>query len=604
VKRASGWIKPTLRILALILGLLLLTACQRGERLDQLDLEAERMIEQRQAAVLGPGASSEADPVPGRVPLVENRSIYNTNPATVNPASSEIDLNPASPREAWQYPAILDDGTDPATARFDLDALLAYAIANAPEYRSEKEELFLATLGLIVERHLWGPRFFAAVTGQLTGEVEDNDSDTALSVIGSVGVTQRLPYGGSVSATALADYVSFLRQASTTSESYDTSTGLRFSLDLPLLRGAGKNSSRYNNRIQAERDLIYAVRDFDRFRREFLVDIASTYFDILRRQRQLANRERQLVSLDRLTNQFNALAEAGRVPPFQAERAEQRVLFRRNSLLNQQENYTRTLEQLKLRIGMDVTRPLEIVPVSVTLPRPEINLEASIELAYQQRLDLQNERDRVDDSRRDVRVARNQLGPDLDLEADLILPTTSATAEPTFDLDPGESEYDIALTLDLPLDREIELADYRASLVRLERQRRSFRTEADRVALDVRRAVRAIEQALYTLDLQERNVEIAQRRNIQIKLNQRSLGAKEVIDAEEDLLDARDLYDAALSSLQSSILDYLLGTGQLRVDAQGRWQAPEGLMQIEADGEPTPLNAGFPIQRVEPGDAE
>ncbi|MGB0768785.1 MAG: hypothetical protein ACPGYV_13875, partial [Phycisphaeraceae bacterium] len=64
-------------------------------------------------------------------------------------------------------------------------------------------------------------------------------------------------------------------------------------------------------------------------------------------------------------------------------------------------------------------------------------------------------------------------------------------------------------------------------------------------------------------------------------------------EAEEDLLDARNSRDQALADLQTSVLNYLLQTGQMRVDGQGRWLAPGRLLESQdsADedlGDPTP----------------
>ena len=566
--------KPAFRfawwmLLAVCISITFITACAPSP-LDRLDLEAQRIITGRQLAAMGTQAQLDPDVEPDQPSVIERDRYYDRVPPTANAEVNEFAVEPAGPRTPGAYPNVLDDIAQPDAVRLDLEELLAFAIGNSPDYRAEKEELYLAALSLIIERHLWGPRFFTAVTGRLTGSPESNDTKAAASVIGSLGVTQRLPYGGTVSATALADYVTFLRQEAGNDEENTASVGVRVSLDLPLLRGAGINSPAYNDRIQAERELIYAVREFERFRRAFLIDLATDYFDILRRQRQIANRQRQLRSLDRLTAQFKALAEAGRVPPFQAERAEQRVLFRYNSLLNQQENYVRNLDELKLQIGMDVTRPLEIVPVSIDLPRPAVDVDAAILTAFVQRLDLQNEEDFVEDARRRVLVARNQLLPDLSLQGTWTCRWIRRRLTRRSCWTRTRASTTCGCGWRCRSTARLSGPSLRASLIRLERQRRQYATARDRVVLSVRQAARSITQALYTLDLQERNVEIALRRAEQIRLNQRDLGSREVIEAEEDLLDARDLYDAAVSNLQANILRYLLDSGQMRVDAAGR----------------------------------
>ncbi|MEM6459174.1 MAG: TolC family protein [Planctomycetota bacterium] len=567
-------------------AVLLSVAACGPDPLSRLDREAADILERQRDRSLGVAAADVAVTPP--TPVADPRpGDYKRQPATDNPAADALTIAPAPPRDRVPDPVVLDDGTQPDTLRLDLEGLIGRAIETAPDYRRQREDLFLTTLSLIVERHEWGPRFFSAVTGRIDGVPEAGDNETALNLIASLGVTQRLPYGGSVSATALVDYVRLLERASTSTLPTETdATELQFALDLPLLRGAGRSAATVESRIQAERDLVYAVRDFERFRRTFFVDIATRYFDLLRRQRQLQNQELQLRNFQNSAALFSALAEAGRAPFFRAQRAEQRVLRARNSLLNQQEGYVRQLDALKLEVGIDPNRPVEILAVEIDVPEVLLDLDASVETALRQRLDLQTVGDTVQDARRGVQIARNGLLPDLDLDADVTVATDATLQRGGLDFELGDSAYDVGLTLGLPLDRKIEYTDFRAALIRLERQRRDFTVERDRVSLEVRRAVRAIDQARFVLQLQERAVEINEKRAEQIQIDQRSLGPNEVIDVQEDLLDARNDRDEAASDLRISILEYLLATGQMRIGPDGRWRAPASLRPVEVPGEP------------------
>lgn len=555
--------------------------CQSDRHLSRLDSEAQRIIADQRQRSLGPAGSLASNSAPGSPEVVATDAVYSENPTTYDPADEALDVTPLPPRSRVPYPTILDDGREQDTLRLDLPQILAYAIENAPEYRRRKEDLFLSTLSLIVERHEWGPRFFSNVSGVLSGTPENGDVDTATQLIGSLGVTQRLPYGGSVSATALVDYVAYLQQSSINTDPEETqSTQLQFSLDLPLLRGAGKTAQTVEDRIQAERDLIYAVREFERFRRSFFVSLATTYFDLIRRQRQLANQELQLRNFEDLGELYIALAEAGREPYFQADRAEQRSLRSRRFLLRAQESYVQQLDSLKLQIGIDTNRSVEIVPMQIEVPELLLDTDQSVQTALTQRLDLQTVGDSVDDSRRGVLIAKNRLLPDLDLAANLNIPTDAEKRRGGFDLDAGSGNWDASLTFGVPLDREIEYADYRAALIQLERQQRQYQLNRDSIALEVRRAVRGIEQAAYLVQLQNRAVEINESRAQQIEINQRELGPREVIDVQEDLLDARNDRDEAISNLRISILQYLLATGQMRVGADGRWLPPAKLLPV------------------------
>ncbi len=560
------------------------------------------MIAQRQAVTFGPEAANDPQRVAARPADDAGKAVYQQEPGTTNPAAGDLPVKAAQGDGAAidldDIPSVLDSDLD--AIQLDLEGLLGYAIAHSPDYRSEKESLFLVALGLIVERHLWGPRFFNTVAARIDGTPESGDYDTSLTLVNEFAVTQRLPYGGSVSASALVDYVNLLRESSTSTAPREEQGGeLSLAVDLPLLRGGGMVAR--EDLIQAERNLIYAARDFERFRREFFVDIATTYFSLLRQQQQINNQEVQLENLERLAARFQALADAGKEPQFEAERSSQQVLFGRSNLLNQRESYAAALDAFKLRIGMPTTQSLIIQPQLIEVPEPALDMNASIEAAHAYRLDLQSRRDLVDDAVRQLRVAKNQLLPDLDLAASVSLPTDPDKQRAGFDLEAGEGSYAASATLDLPLDRKIEYARYRSSLIGLERSRRDYRVETDRVSLEVRRSIRRIRQAKYDLALQEKNVELAERRATGVRLRERTLGPRDVIEAQEDLLDARNRRDLAVAELRQSFLQYLLDTGQMRVGSDGRWLAPGDL--IDAAGAPDLPEQPLPPKpgpRIEP----
>jgi outer membrane protein len=575
---------------SLLLMTALLAAVGCAPSMDQLDLRAAVLLEQRQRAALGLGAVDAAEVIPDASAAPLRRLLggavvdpWDTSPPTLNPPPDELPATTAppdpTPAEQRALPDVANDappGTGEDAAVLDLEAVLGYAIANGPTYRDQKEELFLTVLSLIIERHLWGPRFFSTITGQVAGTPESGDNDQVLSLIGDIGVTQRLPYGGQVAAAAVADYTSFLQSAATPEPDDTSVTSLELSIDLPLLRGAGRVAR--DDLIQAERDVVYAARGFERFRREYLVEVANRYFDLLRQRQTIENQREQLRSLERLAERFSALVRAGRQPAFQAERSVQQVLFGRSNLLRRQQQYQTQLDRFKLLIGMPTTQTLVIEPSVIAVPEPQLDPGAAVATALSLRLDLQTDADRLADRQRDVAVAANNTLPDLDLFADVNLRTDRGRDIGGVDFEPGDSTYRAGATLGLPLDRTIEAARLRSAQTLLAREVRRYERRRDEVALQVRDAVRDIRQSRYNLELQERNVELARRRTQGVRLREQSLGPREVIEAQEDLLEALDRRDQAASDLRQSVLQYLLQTGQMRVGPDGQWRAPAGLV--------------------------
>lgn len=602
--------------LCVVVGLVfsvVLAGCSGHGTLDGLDKEVSGLIERERDMSLGVEAS-RGDAVDDieRGRMLGSGTMDDEQPTTVNTEAADLPTR-ASGRKMRTGDELMNaeasSPLDPeeGALELDLEGLLGYAIEHAPEYRSEKEALFLATLNLIIERHQWGPRFFNTTSVGLDGDLpEGGDHEQAVELINDFRVMQRLPYGGEVAASALVNYTNALRQASSDSSAHNSQgTTLSVGLDLPLLRGAGQVAR--EDRIQAERDLVYAVRRFERFRRSYLVSLSETYFNLIFQQRQIENEERQLRSNERLAARFRALADAGREAVFQAEDAQQRVLSNRSSLLSVQQSYATAIDQLKLRLGLSLEDPLVLLPVDMNIPEPVLDQRESVRVALANRLDLQTEFDRVDDARRALRVAENNLKGDLDFDASMALRTRSDREFGGVDFDLGRGDYSLGLSYGMALDRKIEQANYRRALVSVEQSERDYRVERDRVVLQVRDSIRGIEQARLTLELQTRGVELNERRLQGVLLRQRDLGPRQVIDAEEDLLNARNTRDRAATQLRIRILGYLLDTGQMRVGRDGTWLAPGTLvaagesMEVEDEGAAPTIEGG--VMNQEP-DAE
>lgn len=571
-------------------GTAALGACA-SDAIDGLEAQARRVMISNREAVLGIDPDADPRPVPDATfDTRRDRSLTRTLPPTNNPSAGDLPVERARGAAAATRPSS-STATQPATQpgvvhSMGLADLLRFAIEHSPDYRTKKEELFLTTLDLLVQRHLWGPRFFSNVTASAASTpAEAGDHEQAMTLLQDVGVTQKLPFGGSVSAKALVSFVDTLREAGGGGPDGEVASGAEISAVIPLLRGAGDVAR--EELIQSERDLVYATRAFERYRREFLLDISTRYYDVLRQQSEVRNRKVQLANFEALERRTQALADAGRTPPFEVSRTQQRVLFARNNLVAATELLEATLDNFKLVIGMPVPERLDIQPTQVVIPEPVLDPVASIQNALKYRLDLQTLADRVDDARRGVENAKNGLLPDLNVSgrAGLDSGANKSLRVPSGDLD--KASYEAAITLGLPLDRKIEEINKRKAMTALEQAQRTHTRQRDFVALRVRQSIRQITLAKLTLELQSRNIAIADQRLKGLQLRERTVGPREFIEAQEDLLDARNRYNLALRDLRVSILQYLLDTDQLRVAADGTWRPPAKLVAVETEAAAT-----------------
>jgi outer membrane protein TolC len=479
--------------------------------------------------------------------------------------------------------------------RFDLFGALKFAVQNSREYQDRMEDLYLAALDVTLERHLFAPRPFARAGLEYTGGQRDVDYRSALAATATAGVRQQLPYGGEVTAETLVRFVDALEGQVGDGESAE----VVLSGSLPLLRGAGLVN--LEPLIASERTLVYEVRDFEVFRRQFAVSIASQYFGLLAQQQSVANRLQNYASLAALLEQTLALheaqIEARPVSFLDVQRSEQSLLQAENSLIDARQSYANDLDDFKIALGMDVNESLDVVPVELDVAVPDIRGDAALEIAHRYRLELQTARDRITDAVRTVEVARNGLLPDVNLTGSAS--TGNRAGTPARQLDSRTLEYSAGVQVDLPVDRVAERNAYRRSLIGFDRAQRGYEDLREQVTAQVRSDARGIRLAQSTLVIQKRGIELAERR-LELAtdlLRQDKSDAREVVEAQEDLLNAQDAYERAQAQLQIRVLEFLRDTGTLRIDPDAGelgqaldrgGEAGGGVSQVEQNAGPIP----------------
>ncbi|MCI0630784.1 MAG: TolC family protein [Phycisphaerales bacterium] len=533
--------------------------CESGYQ--RIDRRVDALVREA-SGELGPDAPPPKGVLPPKADASPSDELYRERPPTVNPSASELKFQRVRDADdvLGRLKSYNEVGED--AMRIDLPFSLAYATAHAREHQFAQEEYVLAGLRLLVERHRWGPRFFDEITAEVLSEGDDGFYETSLRLVNEFRVTQRLPYGGELSARALASATEDLHNR--VSDDAQEAT-IILEAQIPLLRGSGMAAR--EELIQRERDVIYAARDYEQFRRDFLFQIAQDFLNLVVQQQSVVNAQRQVAQLREVEQRERSLYEAGRTPLFQAALAEQATVSALDDLNSRQEGYRLAVDRFKLRLSIPIEQDVVIAPSSLDLPVPEASLDEAVREAMLYRLDLQTQRDQVDDARRRVLVARNNVLADLNLTG-----AVGINGDPNVNhvhFDPGETSLRAGITFGLPLDREIERIGVRQAQIDLERQELEYGAFRDEVALEARAAVRDIDRARYTLEIQERNVGIGQQRIASIEAAPDRADARDASDAANELLVAEDRRDQAKRDLEVAILSYLLETGQLRVNERG-----------------------------------
>jgi outer membrane protein TolC len=475
----------------------------------------------------------------------------------------------------------------------NLDDAFNVALAGNRDYLSRKEDLYLAALNVALQRHVFEPQAFANTTVGISGNGEASDYSAAFNATQTIGLRQRLPAGGQIIAQALAGTVQEIQKSIDTSNNTD----LTLTVSLPLLRGAG--SVAQEDLIAAERNLVYEVRDFERYRRGFLVTVASQYFSLVNQRAQIVNRFSNVRSYIFITQRSKALFEAGltkrRTTLLDVMRAGQSEYQARSQLISAIEQYEVALDRFKILLGMSVEEPIDVTPQYLTIAPPTLSETAAVDIAMKLRLDLQTVRDQVDDARRAVKNANNKLLPDLNLNASAGVGSNPKSFAPRYE----NLSYSTNVTFDWPLDRVAEQNALRSAQVNLERAKRSVDTAESQVVADVRSSIRGVRQQQVVLAIQKSNIDLAEKRKAfsDIQFRDGKIDNRDYLDAETALLDAQNSFAKALSDLEVAVLQYQRDTDQLRVDVTGHLQLP-GTANTSAAS--APASASAPERIINP----
>jgi outer membrane protein TolC len=450
---------------------------------------------------------------------------------------------------------------------FTLSEALAYAFHHAWDFQTQKEDLYLAALDLMTERQLWTPQLEGEIRARYTNFGQETQFDQAMAAVAELSATQRLPYGGDVSARIVNVLMRDIGNHTTTGESGQ----MILAANIPLLRGAGKVA--YESRYQAERNLIYAVRVFERNRRNLAVDVAGDFFSLLAVKAQIFSAKVALEDARYDLNRTQAQVDVGNVVQVEAERSRVQVLDSRNRMINARVQYQNALDRFKIRIGMPTTEPIDVVDEELELFEPDVDEQEAIAVALKYRLDLLNQWDFVDDARRGVRIARNNFLPAFDFTGSVTLDTDPNQIQ-SYSYNTERTRWDAVFALELPIDRREERNDFRSALIGLRRAERDYELARQSVTLDVRNALRNVELARTSMEIQRDNIEVNIARNEQAR-ELFSRGAlrsnRDLVEAQNDLQRSTNQFAAALADYRLAILTLLRDCGTLRIDDDGYW---------------------------------
>lgn len=287
--------------------------------------------------------------------------------------------------------------------RIKYEQAIELGLMNSREFQDRREDLYLAALPVSLNRFSFAAQgFFTEVAAMnWAGEALNRSPRDSALMNSQVGFGKLFSTGGLLLVKLANSVVVDL------TGDKPTTTLSNFSLNLaqPFLQGGGRAVT-LEPLTLSERNMLYAIRSYARFRKLFYVAIAAGggitnnpyslqglsqnlgrgiggnltapsvgYLPILLQAAVIANQKRNIESLENLLKLYQAFREGGQQSDLQVSQVEQQLLASRNQLLGSGNagvnsggggqgqgirGYLDTVDNFKLQLGIPLTVGLEL----------------------------------------------------------------------------------------------------------------------------------------------------------------------------------------------------------------------------------------------------
>ncbi len=368
IRKDAGRREASLDPIALILICVTLVGCARTDYRRRADTEANCLI-----------ASRQTDPrwnVPNRVVEPQHHSrMYlaaedDCGPKPIDDAAANCYMqHPDGIDNSRYYSKIQTKGHTenpvwidylPRNDENEIELTQAMAVAlallHSRSYQTAFESVYSSALALSGNRFEFDTQWFGGFGALFSAIQPDYGKSRQLDVTASrLGFTRSLAGGGELAVGVLNG----LTWEFSGGGFQAGSAALVSSFTQPLLRGAFRHV-RLEQLTQAERDLLYNVRDFARFRRTFYANIVTSYLDLLTQIQAQRNLRINVENLRQNLVEHNFYVQLEMVSQFQRDQVFQEYQNGRSNLLSSIQNLTASMDEFKLQIGLPAWVPFKI----------------------------------------------------------------------------------------------------------------------------------------------------------------------------------------------------------------------------------------------------
>lgn len=383
----------------------------------------------------------DATPIPTPTPAVTNQTVDDDQNVKPENLSGVPPVAPGYESEDRTLPDLGRVGVDMMEQKpLSLKEAIALALENNKDIEVTRQNVRIAEFDLSSARGYYEPKF----TGQTYYEratipnisffAPDVDKTTSSSIVGNAGLKAYLPKFGTIfDATVNNQRVASDNPVSIISPQYNT--GFTASVTQPLLRGRSFDQNRRTIEI-AKRNLSLTDTQFRQRTIDVIATVQRAYWDLTYALRNLqVQRDGVKDAKDQLEHN-KRLVDEGQLAPIDIVAAETQVANLELAVYDALEAVNKAENNLKNLISQDKNDSLwteSLVPTdSVELDAPRTTLPEALNLALENRPEIEINEAQKDINEIDQRFYRDQTKPQIDLVASYTTSGVGGSLNPGF----------------------------------------------------------------------------------------------------------------------------------------------------------------------------
>lgn len=462
--------------------------------------------------------------------------------------------------------------------RLSLHDALRVGAKNNRRFRTLKEAVFVRALALDSEQYAFSTTFSGMILAALSGNPE------AVRESGRAGgdpslARRRFEQGATLAGNAAVDIARMIRD-----DWHSFAWTGDVTMSIPLLRGAGRDIVR-EPLTQAERDLVYAIWTFERYRQTFALSLAQAYFNVLKTLQNHRNSGDNVRRLEQNHQRAEMMFKAGRMDRIQTDQAKTDLLNARQTMITTLQSYQDALDSFKMSLGLSPETPIALRDEELRALEREMEARAAatgealagfppeaqeLAAAVRRRRDLAVVRGEAEDAARQVKIRADALRADLTVEGGA---TYDASRRQHGDTDDATATR-AQVKFSLPWDRRRERNQYRQALVARDQAARAYVEREDEIKNEVRAGYRGLvaARALYGNKVEAYRTACMRVEANDLFMQSGRSSMRDILEAESALLTARNALCSAVIDWWASDLALRCAAGSLAIRRDGTWR--------------------------------